>query len=83
MSISNIINENKSLYIYSKYHSVTLDRFRKLQVQIGRGLPNVKIYIHPAETHRLLKFLFHIMGRLVPAHNKPGQSVLCDNIIVT
>ena len=29
----------------------------------------LKLYNHPAETHRLLKFLFHIMGRLVPAHN--------------
>ena len=29
----------------------------------------LNLYIHPAETHRLLKFLFHIMGRLVPAHN--------------
>ena len=28
----------------------------------------LKLYNHPAETHRLLKFLFHIMGRLVPAH---------------
>ena len=43
---------------------------RRDDVRIGRGLPSVKIYIHPAETHRLLKFLFHIMGRLVPAHNK-------------
>ena len=41
-----------------------------IEVRIGRGLPSVKIYIHPAETHRYLKFLFHIMGRLVPAHNK-------------
>ena len=41
-----------------------------IEVRIGRGLPSVKIYIHPAETHRFLKFLFHIMGRLVPAHNK-------------
>ena len=24
---------------------------------------------HPAETHRLLKFLYHRMGWLVPAHN--------------
>ena len=45
-------------------------RPRRDEVRIGRGLPSVKIYIHPAETHRLLKFLFHIMGRLVPAHNK-------------
>ena len=41
---------------------------RRDEVRIGRGLPSVKIYIHPAETHRPLKFLFHIMGRLVPAH---------------
>ena len=37
----------------------------------------LKIYIYytqlihsSAETHRLLKFLFRIMGRLVPAHNE-------------
>ena len=30
----------------------------------------LNLYIHPAETHRLLKFLFHKMGRLVPAHNE-------------
>ena len=30
----------------------------------------LNLYIHPAETHRLLKFLFHRMGRLVPAHKK-------------
>ena len=30
----------------------------------------MNLYIHPAETHRLLKFLFHRMGRLVPDHNK-------------
>ena len=29
----------------------------------------LNLYIHPAETHRLLKFLYHRMGRLVPAHN--------------
>ena len=34
----------------------------------------LKLYNHPAETHRLLKFLFHIMGRLVPAHNKLAHS---------
>ena len=46
---------------------------RRDEVRIGRGLPSVKIYIHPAETNRLLKFLFHIMGRLVPAHNKDAN----------
>ena len=31
----------------------------------------LNLYIHPAETHRILKFLFHRMGRLVPAHKEP------------
>ena len=37
---------------------------------LKNNIYTLKLYIHPAETHRLLKFLFHIMGRLVPAHNK-------------
>ena len=57
-----VYNQYCQLYIYSKYHSVSLDRFCKLHLRIGRGLPSVKMYIHPAKTHRLLKFLFHIMG---------------------
>ena len=57
------------LYIKIKYHI-----YNQLSI-----LKNIYItlnsYIHPAETHRLLKFLFHKMGRLVPAHNdKPVQS---------
>ena len=46
------------------------------EVRIGRGLPSVKTYIHPAETLiSYMKFLFHIMGRLVPAHNNPSTHI--------
>ena len=38
----------------------------------------LNLYIHPAETHRLLKFLFHRMGRLVPAHNQIPPVLICQ-----
>ena len=43
-----------------------------------KNIYTLKLYIHPAETHRLLKFLFHIMGRLVPAHNNKIQKYQND-----
>ena len=40
------------------------------QLSIKNIHTTLNLYIHPAETHRLLKFLFHRMGRLMPAHNE-------------
>ena len=43
---------------------------------------SLNLYIHPAETHRLLKFLFHIMGRLVPAHNKNKFKIASSSSVI-
>ena len=60
--------------------SVTLDRFRKLHLDVMRyesaeACRVSKFTFIPQKRIDLLKFLFHIMGRLVPAHNDSMECI--------
>ena len=63
---TNVEKPTEFFYIKIKYQVHNQLSIKKKYIYIYI----LKLYIHPAETHRLLKFLFHIMGRLVPAHKK-------------
>ena len=58
---TNVKKKPPNYFTYKiKYHMYN-------QLSIKEYICNtLNLYIHPAETHRLLKLLFHKMGRLVP-----------------
>ena len=62
---TNVEKPTEFLYIKNKVSCI-------INCPLKKNIYNIytlKLYNHPAESHRLLKFFFHIMGRLVPAHN--------------
>ena len=61
-------------------YEIKCHMYNKLSIKKIYIYSTLNLYIHPAETHRLLKFSFHIMGRLVPAHN--NGTFPCVNVVV-
>ena len=61
---------NKCIKNTPNYFTYKIKYHMYNQLYIKKNIyTTLNLYIHPAETLRLLKFLFHRIGRLVPAHN--------------